>query len=794
MKNTFIIAILLFAGIGRGLAQQYDFDLLTQRIQTDIFSGVKDPGLVDSWVASQNANGSWADFRYGALTTSTGTNTTDNHLLRIWNMAALCSRTGHAKYDNAAYKQSILKGLEFWISSGTLDPNWWYNKIYFPQKLGEILIFMREFDGFIPRTTVAGIDEPEILASFQPQAVKDITVNGTGANAIDIALHYIYRGILTQNAKLLEDTRDLLDLSVAEKIQNDMVYHDHGPQIQISSYGWVLADGMVRLAFYLGGTPAAFDVNSPNFSKLVSFIRETQISSIRGSAWDFSVMGRAVSRANGTNAGVGYLAKMAQIIDPQNAAIYNDAIARINGSRTVDYNVREFNKHYWVSDYTQHARKSYLFAVRNVSTRTVEAETGNGENLKANYFSHGATFVSVDGNEYKNIMPIWDWNMIPGTTFPYYTTYPTRTTWGTNYGTTQFVGGVSDGIHGASVLDFSHKATRAKKSWFFFDNEVVCLGTGISDNSGNNVRTTVNQTKMDAPSYYVEENTDTEKMSSVSSSTYAKTNLKYLRNGKTAYFFPQPTDLKFTMKSQSGSWKDINQDGSSTVESGYVFTLWFDHAVNPVNASYSYVVVPGIDTKEKAQAYNVSDVEILENSVQKQAVAHKVLNQLQVIFHQAGSITYNEMEILVNRPCALMLKNGSLVTVSDPAQQNSVILVTINYKGVEYKKYVSLNTETGMKGTSTTVDFQIPTSIQQPAALDKVKITSDFGSDNQKIRIESELSRTLTYEVRNIQGQLLDCARFDTITEISANLFPQGLLLVSVTDGRNKYVHKSIKL
>jgi chondroitin AC lyase len=206
------------------------------------------------------------------------------------------------------------------------------------------------------------------------------------------------------------------------------------------------------------------------------------------------------------------------------------------------------------------------------------------------------------------------------------------------------------------------------------------------------------------------------------------------------------------------------------------------------------VVVPGIDTKEKAQAYNVSDVEILENSVQKQAVAHKVLNQLQVIFHQAGSITYNEMEILVNRPCALMLKNGSLVTVSDPAQQNSVILVTINYKGVEYKKYVSLNTETGMKGTSTTVDFQIPTSIQQPAALDKVKITSDFGSDNQKIRIESELSRTLTYEVRNIQGQLLDCARFDTITEISANLFPQGLLLVSVTDGRNKYVHKSIKL
>lgn len=712
MKHTFIIISLLFSGIVCAPAQQYDFDLLIQRIQSDAFSGVKDPGLVDSWVASQNTNGSWNDFKYGALTSSTGTNTTDNHVLRLWNMAALCSRTGHAKYDNATYKQAILKGLEFWISSGTSDPNWWYNRIYFPQKLGEILIFMRKFDGYIPRTSVLGIDEPEILASFQPQAVKDITVNGTGANAIDIALHYLYRGILTQNTKLLEDTRDLLDLSVAEKIQNDMVYHDHGPQIQISSYGWVLADGMVRLAYYLGGTPAAFDVNSPNFSKLVSFIRETQISSIRGSAWDFSVLGRAVSRVNGTSAGVGYFVKIAQIIDPQNAEIYNDAIARINGSRAVDYNVREFNKHYWVSDYTQHARKSYLFAVRNVSTRTVEAETGNGENLKANYFSHGATFISVDGNEYKNIMPIWDWNMIPGTTFPYYTTFPTRTTWGTNYGSTQFVGGVSDGMHGASVLDFSHKATRAKKSWFFFDREIVCLGAGISDNSGNNVRTTVNQTKMEAPSYYLEENSDTEKMSSVSSSTYAKTNLKYLRNGKTAYFFPQPADLKFSMKSQSGSWKDINQDGSSTVESGYVFTLWFDHAVNPANASYSYVVVPGVDTKEKAQAYNVSDVEILENSVQKQAVAHKGLNILQVIFHQAGSIVYNETEISVNKPCALMMKNGGVVSVSDPAQQNSVIIVTLKHKEVEYKKYVSLNTATGMAGTSTTVDFQVPTTLQ----------------------------------------------------------------------------------
>ena len=35
--------------------------------------------------------------------------------------------------------------------------------------------------------------------------------------------------------------------------------------------------------------------------------------------------------------------------------------------------------------------------------------------------------------------------------------------------------------------------TGAKKSWYFFDNEVVCLGAGIQSTSTYPVHTTVNQ-------------------------------------------------------------------------------------------------------------------------------------------------------------------------------------------------------------------------------------------------------------------------------------------------------------
>jgi len=788
----FIVIALVFAPLLK--AQTYDYNALIDRIQADVYSGVKDVGVMDGWIASLNTNGSWTDLKYGTLTSATGTNTTDNHVLRLWNLAAVCSKVGHAKYNNAAYKDAVKRGLEYWYNSKTIDPNWWYNKIYFPQTLGETLMYMREFDGFIPKVSSAGIDEPEILTLFQPQTINDITINGTGANAIDIGLHYVYRGILTQNSSLLESTRDRLELLLAENIQNDFVFHDHGPQIQISSYGWVFANGIVELASYLVGTPAAFNLSSENFAKVVSFIRETQISSIRGTSWDFSVMGRAVSRANALNAGMNYLQKMADLIDPANATTYLDALNRLKGNKTADYNVKEFNKHYWSSDYTQHSCKGYLFAVRNVSTRTVEAETGNDENLKANYFSYGATFISVDGNEYKNIMPYWDWSMIPGGTFPYTNLFPTRTAWGTNFGKTSFVGGVSDGKNGASVLDMSYKTTKAKKSWFFFENEVVCLGAGITDNGGLNVRTTVNQAKMETPSYSVDKGGSTERMQTVSSTSYSNSNLAYLRNGKVAYFFPNQGNVKYSMKSQSGTWRDINLDGSATIESGYVFSLWFDHGTNPTNASYSYIVVPGIDTPEKALAYNASAIEIISNTSDIQAVINKNLNILQIIFHKAGTLTYGDMSVTVNQPCAFMLKNGTLVTVSDPAQANSLISVSIVNKGVEYKKFISLNTTTGMAGTSVTTDFQIPTGIITQHELKGIKIWTDTSAvAMQGIHISSGLSKSLHYEIHNLNGLLFESNVFEGQKIVSTQSFPSGIYLVSVSDGIKKYNQRVIK-
>lgn len=759
-------------------AQVYDFQLLRDRVFTSQNTNLADNATMDNWVSKQNADGSWSDLRYGNLSTSVLV--TDNHVSRLWNLAAACSKSNHTKYNQATYKDAVKRGLQFWYTSNTKDPNWWFNTIFFPQKLGELLIFMRVFDGYIPKTVSSGIDEPEIISLFSPTAISDITSHGMGANAIDIGLHYVYRGLLTEDGALLDGTKNKLESILAENIKGDLIYQDHGPQIMTASYGWVFCDGLVRLASFLANSPAAFNTTSVNFSTVLRFIRETQISSTRGTLWDFSVMGRGVSRFNGLNARLNYLQYLADFVDPDNKTEYLDALSRLKGTNPANYKVREFNKHYWASDYTQHSRNNYLFTVRNTSKRTVEAESGNGENLKANYFSYGANFISIDGNEYTNIMPVWDWSMIPGTTFPYITSFPTRAEWGTNYGVNSFVGGVSDGINGASVLNLTKAGIQAKKSWFFFDDEIVCLGAGIMDTSNRDVRTTINQSWMSASSYSCAVGSTIETAQSTSSSTYNSTNLKYIRNGKIGYYFPNQGNVKYTMKSQSGTWSSINSlVGSTTPQSGNVFSLWLDHGNNPTNATYSYIVVPGIDSPQKAQSYDASAIEIIQNSAAIQAVYHKTLDQLQVIFHQVGTVTVGDKSVRVDAPCALLFKKGSLVTVADPFQTRSTISVTITANGTPHTKVIALPTSADLKGSSATIDFQDVLAVQTPEE-NKDKYIFYPNPTKGILHLKSKNNELLYYQVIGFDGKIVAEGNFIGDTTVDLSNFSNGSYYITL--------------
>ncbi len=198
------------------------------------------------------------------------------------------------------------------------------------------------------------------------------------------------------------------------------------------------------------------------------------------------------------------------VLDPEHIEEYKAIIARLKDEQAADYKLKPLHTHYFRGDYTLHVRPGYTCDVRTVATRTMRCEYGNGENLKTYFMSDGCTNIVTQGNEYTNIFPAWNWRRIPGTTAPQLDTIPMAASDWQTRGTSTFAGGVSDSIYGVSAYaymdNYAGVNTGAKKAWFFFDNEVVCLGSGINSTSYAPVYTTINQCLLDDKNILLSQN------------------------------------------------------------------------------------------------------------------------------------------------------------------------------------------------------------------------------------------------------------------------------------------------
>ena len=205
-------------------------------------------------------------------------------------------------------------------------------------------------------------------------------------------------------------TRNYCEDNMLTNIKADGSFHEHSAQMHVASYATVFASVTITLSYYLAGTPAKFDVNSGNYSTFLSMFKNYILPGLRGGHWDFSGLGRGITRANGIRSWMSIpQKKLIDGIDTASADLYQASIDRTTGAQSPSYAVEPNNTHFWESDYSRHIRPEFYFSMRGFSTRTVQTESGiNQENLKGHYLSHGATCIMVEGDEYLNIMPVWD--------------------------------------------------------------------------------------------------------------------------------------------------------------------------------------------------------------------------------------------------------------------------------------------------------------------------------------------------------------------------------------------------
>lgn len=138
-------------------------------------------------------DGSWNDIPY--TDTSITKWKPDEHLERVKSLAIAFVKKDNSFYDNPVVFNALVAALRFWYSADPKSSNWWHNEIATPQSLGEIMIVLQQGDKPLPK----GLQD-----SLVTRMKRGNPYTKTGANKLDIAIHYLYRACITSNKPLMD--------------------------------------------------------------------------------------------------------------------------------------------------------------------------------------------------------------------------------------------------------------------------------------------------------------------------------------------------------------------------------------------------------------------------------------------------------------------------------------------------------------------------------------------------------------------------------------------------------------
>lgn len=657
-----------------------------------------------TYMGNMKDDGSWPDVNYASKAQTNWPAMT--HLNRLKALAvAYVAPESALKGDEEVYDQ-IVSGLNYWYAMKPSSTNWWYWEIGWPQEMGVILCLMRSGEKQLPEAT-----EKNILA-WQKSISKGPNQSGSqgsGANKMDIALQWIYRTALQKDKSNLDFAVNQFFLPVkfntGEGLQSDYSYLQHGMQLYAGGYGGSVLTATIKVAYYLVGTSYAEQGDYLDY--ISGFVRYGYLPSVRGQYMSFNNVGRSVALPNGMlRSSFSTITTAMTDLDRAHAEEFNAATLRLKGSKRPDYGVAPFHRHYWRADYTVHQRPGYNIDVRTASTRTLRCENGNGANLKGYFLTEGSTWIARTGKEYADISVVWDWAHLPGTTVPSVSAIPQPRQWGTK-GQSTFTGGVSDGTYGVMTYQMNNTEyalnTQAKKSWFFFDNEVVCLGSDIRSSNANAVHTTINQCLSSGPiSLAAADGRSSETLTAAGQ--VSRNDVAWVNHDSISYFFPQGGEVVLSDTMQSGTWKSVDSASSNTtMQKKRVFKLYLNHGKQPSCATYAYYIVP--NTGNISDARERIDSLLVVNTDSVQAVFNPSLGMLQAVFHRAAKLKVGEMEVSATAPCAALFRevNAKEVRafVSDPSYALDSLTIYAKFPALKYKELkCKFNTETMYKGST----------------------------------------------------------------------------------------------
>lgn len=609
-------------------------------------------------IDSMRDDGTWADINYEDNRRSGWE--PKNHAEKILELAK-AYRSSDPEFKNSfKVEQTIKKSLDYWFRTQPVSPNWWHNQIGVPKTLGGVFILF----------------EDKLTEQEREQAIKvmeQAKFGMTGQNKVWLAGNVLVKALLQNNYNLVKEARNIIISEVTmgdqEGIKEDRSFHQHGAQQQFGNYGAAYITSMAFWSSMFKGTTLSF--TQKEYDILSTLINDGYRRVLWKGNMDINALGRQffINAQKLKAFAVLFASNALSEADNVNKEKYKELIARNSASAKKK---KPELYHFWQSDQTVFRKENYMVSVKMSSPRVIGGEAGNGDNLKGYYVADGATYTYVNGNEYTNIFPCWDWQKLPGVT-AHQTNLPLKQlTWGGYHNKNNFVGNVTDGLQGVTAMSLDRDKLTAKKAWFFTNDFVVCLGAGIKSDSACTVTTSIEQCVK-----YNEE-----KIEPVNNTE------RYLVNN-TGYIVLDPKNVKQVTEERTGKWSEImNTYPPEYTETKQVFSLWFDHGVSPKNGEYAYIILPNANAAQ-VKKFKRSDIDFFNNNAAQAVHISKENITYLAAYTPNNHIVYGKLDIKVKQPGLFIIKhNGKKITevwVADPTQKLEKLQVIINNKNYNVK-------------------------------------------------------------------------------------------------------------
>lgn len=644
----------------------------------------------------------WSDYNQLSTLSSHITGSYDN----LRQMALAYATPGNVLAGDANLRADLLAALDWmyanWYNETKSEYDWWYWQIGTPLALNDITALLYDELSVAQRTNYMNA-----VNKFTPSPRL------AGANLVWTATVVAVRGAIIKDAAKLATARDSLGSVFAYVTSGTGFYTDgsfvqHGYHPYTGGYGSSLLANLAPLVEMLNGS--TWQISDPRLANLYRWIYDSYEPVIYRGAMADMLRGREIARSgmgdHESAAGIiASIIRIAGFAPPDDALAFrrmakywiqadtsrdflgNAPLATVAAAQQIldDPAITprgELVGHYNFPkmDRVMHLRPGFGVGLSLSSTRIANYESINQENMKGWYTGDGMTYLynsdltQFNDNYWCTVNPY----RLPGTTID---TVTRSNSSGQNTRPAQsWVGGArlgEFGVVGIQLAAWSNGLT-AKKSWFMFDNEVVCLGADIRSTSGRAIETVVENRRLaDTGNQPLTVNGAAMSAALGWSASMSGVGWAHLAGNVAGadigYLFPGTAGVKGRREARSGSWYSINNRyGSTTQHTRNYLSLWLDHGSNPAGASYAYALLPNQSAAAVAAYAAAPQFTIIENSANVQAVREDTLGVTAANFwadatHTAGGIT-------CDRKAAVMVRDDGTelrVAVADPTQVNT---------------------------------------------------------------------------------------------------------------------------